>query len=233
MKRILTILTIVASVAAVLATSATSAGASERADRTYRITITNDTVAQPFTPPNFASHGRTRLFGFGRQATPGIQAVAENGMPGVLAAEWDDLGLDNTVALPQAGSPPPIFPGESRTFEFTTNDRRFSLVTMIICTNDGFGGVNSRRLPARMGETTNDRIRAFDAGTEINTQRDADFVDVPFCGEPGVGTFETNPDLAENGRIRGHRGIRRGVGDIPQRYDFDRFVGEVEITRIG
>ena len=112
-------------------------------------------------------------------------------MPGVLAAEWSDLGLNNTVALPADGTPPPIFGGDSRTFEFTTSDTRFSLVTMLICTNDGFGGVNSRNLPNRVGQTTRDFIRAYDAGTEINTQLDADFVDVPFCGEPGVGTFET------------------------------------------
>lgn len=80
--------------------------------------------------------------------------------------------------------------------------------------------------------TVTQNIRAFDAGTEINTQLDADFVDVPFCGQPGVGTFETNPDLAENGVIRPHRGIRRNVGDIPQMYDFSRTVGEVSITRI-
>lgn len=228
LKRLMLIATVLATVAALFAVNSTTAGASQRSDRTYRVTITNDTEAQYFTPANLATHGRERLFGWGREASPGIQAVAENGQVPVLQQEWADRGLDSFVI-----GNAPIPPGESATFEITTNDRRYSVVTMIICTNDGFGGVNSRRLPARMGETVTDVIRSADAGTEINTQLDADFVPAPFCGDPSVGTGMSNPDLAENGVIRGHRGIIRGVGDIPQMYDFGRFVGEVEIERIG
>lgn len=227
MKRLATIVAILATFAAVLATSATGAGASERADRTYRVTITNTTDGQYFTPANFVTHGRDRLFGYGQEASRGIQAVAENGEVPILAAEWTDAGLTNGVI-----GDAPIQHGQSATFEITTNDRRFSLVTMLICTNDGFGGVNSRRLPARMGETTTDVIRSYDAGTEINTEQNADIVPAPFCEGNGAGTGVTNPDLAEDGRIRGHRGIQ-GVGTLGDNFDFGRFVGEVTIERIG
>lgn len=226
-KRLTAIAVALFTLATVLATTSASAGASERADRTYRVTITNDTRAQYFTPGNLAAHGRERLFGYGREASPGIQAVAENGGVPVLQQEWADRGLDSFVI----GSAP-IAPGESATFEISTNERRFSVVTMLICTNDGFGGVNNRRLPARVGQTTRDVIRSYDAGTEINTELDADFVPAPFCGDPEVGSGESNPALAENGVIRRHRGIK-GVGDVPQKYDFGRFVGDVVIERIG
>ena len=178
------------------------------------------------------THGNSdRVFQTGREASFGVQAVAENGMPGELAGEWNDLGLANTVALPAEG-PGPIFGGDSRTFEFSSDDSRFSLVTMLICTNDGFGGVDTRRLPNRVGQTTNHTIRAYDAGTEINTQMDADLVPVPFCGDPEIGDGATNPALAEDGVVRPHRGIRRNVGDIPQMYDFSRIVGRVTVERI-
>lgn len=235
MKRFGFVVVIFATLAATFALASGDADASRRSDRTYRVTFTNDTEAQWMTPPNLASHGRDRLFGYGRVASPGIVAVAENGQPPVLQAEWAALGLDSFVgsgAAVNADGEGPIPPGGSRTFEITTNDRRFSVVSMIICTNDGFAGINSRRLPARMGETTNDVLRSYDAGSEINTENDADFVPAPFCGDPAVGNGQSDPALAENGRIRGHRGIQ-GVGDAPDMYDFGRFVGNVEITRIG
>jgi len=225
MKRAGAIALALASILVVL-TTASEAGAS-RGERTYRVTVTNTTDGQYFTPVNFASHGRERLFGYGREASPGIQAVAENGGVPVLAQEWTDAGLDNGVI-----GDAPIQHGQSATFEFTTSDRRFSLVTMLICTNDGFGGVNSRRLPARMGEVTTDVIRSYDAGTEINTELHDDIVPAPFCGGDGAGTGESNPELAEDGRIRGHRGIQ-GVGDLGDNFDFGRFVGKVTIERIG
>ncbi len=227
MKRIGIVALAVASLLAVLVGTGTEAHASERADRTYRVTVTNTTDGQYFTPANFAAHGRDRIFGYGRTASEGIQAVAENGAVPVLDAEFAAAGYDNAVI-----GDAPIQHGQSATFEVTTNERRFSLVTMLICTNDGFGGVNSRRLPARMGEVTNDVIRSYDAGTEINTERNADIVPAPFCAGDGEGTGETNPDLAENGRIRGHRGIQ-GNGDLGDNFDFGRFVGNVTIERIG
>lgn len=232
LKRVLTIAAILSTVAALFATNTASLGANEGDDRTYRVTITNDTDAQWFTPPNVAAHGNTRVFQTGRQATPGVQAVAENGQVPVLQAEWADAGLDSFVGNNEEEQGP-IPPGASRTFEITTDQDRYSVVTMIICTNDGFGGVNSQRLPVRIGQTFTDNLRAYDAGTELNTQLDADFVPAPFCGDPAAGTCLTNPDLAQDGVIRAHRGILPGVGDIPQMYDFDRFVGQITIERIG
>lgn len=151
-KRLGIIALALASLTVLLTTTST---ADARAERTYRITFENTTDGQYFTPINFVAHGRDRIFGYGREATPGIQAVAENGLPPVLAAEWTDAGLDNTVI---GGGP--IIHGASVSGEFTTSERRYSVVSMIICTNDGFGGVNSRRLPARMGETVSDVVRS-------------------------------------------------------------------------
>lgn len=229
--------TAVATVA--LATTGTAAARPPADEGVFRVTVTNTTDGQYLTPPNWAAHGRSAsVFSINRTASDGVRAVAENGGVPVLAAELD-AALDQTgagvsgVALPSGDAPPPIFPGESRTFEFSTSEDRFSLVSMIICTNDGFGGVDSRRLPNRVGQSVQHRIHGYDAGTEINTELDADLVPAPFCADPSVGTGESNPSLSEDGVVRRHRGIT-GVGDLsPEVYDWNGPVGTVMIERIG
>ncbi|MEM9035507.1 MAG: spondin domain-containing protein [Actinomycetota bacterium] len=228
MKRLGIVAIAVASLAALLSATgaAASTGHSGRPDATYRVTVTNTTDGQYLTPPNFAAHEPgVRIFRRGQQASPGVQAVAENGGVPVLAQELTDAGIDNGVV----GSAP-IPPGESATFEITTNERRFSVVSMIICTNDGFGGVNSVALPGDDGDVRTVGLRSYDAGTEINTEARGDIVPAPFCGE-GEGSGETDPALAENGTISRHRGIQ-GVGDFGPEFDFGRFVGEVTIERL-
>jgi len=105
------------------------------------------------------------------------------------------------------------------------------LVEFTITTNDGFGGIDSRGLPRSEGRTRNYPLRAFDAGTEINTELRADLVGAPFCGE-GAGSGESNPDLAENGVIKRHRTLR-GVGDLDAGLDWSGPVAKVTITNNG
>ena len=199
---------------------------------TYTVTFTNLTEGQYFTPPNWAAHsGDVEVFERNEEASPGVQAVAENGGTDVLAAELaaavDDTG--NGVSGFADGGP--ISPGSEVAWSFTTEERHFSLVSMIICTNDGFGGIDTMNLPANDGQSRTYRVNAYDAGTELNTERWEDLVPAPFCGGGGLGTGESNPDLAQNSKIRGHRGIR-GVGDLGPSFDFPRGgVAEVTITR--
>ena len=82
---------------------------------------------------------------------------------------------------------------------------------MLICTNDGFTGIDSLTLEASgsKGETG-----AYDAGTEINTEDFADIV--PPCqgltpvSSDDAGTGMTNPDLAEGGVVVSHPGVQGG-----------------------
>jgi len=115
-------------------------------------------------------------------------------------------------------------------FQVSSRESRFSLASMLICTNDGFAGLDSRKLPTHPGQTRTYMVRALDAGTEINTELLADLVPAPFCGGDGVGTGESNPELAENGVIRRHRTIS-GVGDLDSSFDWRGNVVKVTITR--
>lgn len=214
--------------------SAVPAAAETEDNRTYTVTIENRTGGQWLTPPNFALHDPgVRVFARNRPASPGVLAVAENGDVPVLAAELqsliDDAGLGYSGVGPGFNGGP-IPPGESVTFEVTGDERRFSLVSMLICTNDGFAGLNSFQVPNMVGQTRSVRVMAWDAGTEINTERHEDLVPAPFCGGQGAGTGMSNPALAENGTISRHLTIR-GIGDLNPVYDWRGRVAEVTVTR--
>ena len=204
-------------------------------DRTYLITIENLTEGQPFTPPVVAAHKRsTHIWERGEAASPGIQAVAENGGVPILAEEVaGNPKVGNSIVAVGA----PILGGESATFEFTAprNSRRLSIASMLICTNDGFTGVDSLKLPRRGGVPTEVYLNAYDAGTEINTEAFDDLV--PPCGgltglhDGSLGTGASNPALAEGGVIEVHDTIQ-GIADLPASADWDGPVAKLTITRI-
>jgi len=231
------LLIVIGMIAVLLPTAALSSPAGAEAPAsTYTIEFVNNTSGQYFTPPNVALHrDSVDVFDLRAPASPGVQAVAENGAVPVLAEELagavDAAGLGVSGVI--GGANGPISPGTTVTGEFTTNERKFSLVSMIICTNDGFAGSDSKNLPAA-GEEVIYTLRGYDAGTEINTENRGDLVPAPFCGDDGRGTGETNPSLAENGVIRVHRTLQ-GTGDLPASFDWDNNedVAYVEITRVG
>ena len=209
--------------------AALPAGASDAA--TYTVTITNSTAGQYLTPPNFAAHTRdVRVFQNGRGASAAVAGVAENGdvptLAAALTAAVDDAGL----GVSGVGAAGPIAPGGSATFTFTTDADQFSLVSMLVCTNDGFAGLDSIKLPKQDGQSHTRQVQGYDAGTEINTELKVDTVPAPFCNSAGIGTGASNPALAETGVIRRHRGID-GVGDVESSFDWNGPVASITITR--
>lgn len=218
----------------------TPAGADERpghsgghqsSPATYRVTVENLTSGQWFTPPNFALHDQNvDVFSPGRKASPGVLAVAENGDVPTLASELRGAVDDRGKGVSGVGAANPISPGSTVSFDVTGTEERLSIVTMIICTNDGFTGLDGRNVPSKIGKTRTYSLRGYDAGTEVNTELRADIVPAPFCGTGG-GSGVSNPALAEGGRIRHHQGIT-GVGDLPASFDWDDPVAQVTVTRI-
>ncbi len=105
-------------------------------------------------------------------------------------------------------------PGESATITVAAPaGSLLSVVFMLICTNDGFSGVDSMTLPASGPESVD--ANAYDAGTENNTEDFADIVppcqDLIGVSSGDAGTGETNPALAEGGVIAAHAGIQGGT----------------------
>ena len=219
--------TLVALIGAAALTMAAIAPASADSPASYTVTITNLTDGQPFTPPLVASHRpAVDLYEVGDPASEAIKEIAENGNLGPAVAFATESKAskhiaDAVVALPAEGVPPPILPGESRSFTLTSSNGRnlVSWASMLICTNDGFVGIDSVRLPKKVGDTISLTANAYDAGTEINTEDLADIVP-PCQGLTGVaddmgapGTGMSDPALAEGGVVSSHPGIA-GVADL-------------------
>jgi hypothetical protein len=217
--------------------------APSRTTAAYQITITNLTSGQAFSPPVLATHRRsTSLFHVGRRASKGIQEIAENGNNAALLAALAENRrvfkvVEGPAPLVPAANPgnTPFTNSATYTIEADSRHRFLSFATMLICTNDGFTGVDSVRLPPWVGESITLYSQGYDAGTEINTERFADIV--PPCqgligvtGEPGTGV--SNPALAENGRIRHHPGIKGVAGLQPQIHGWADPVAKIEIKRI-
>jgi Spondin_N len=247
-----------AATAAAAALAAAPAVASSRADRdqdddgkraeTFEVTFTDLTSGQPLTPAVAATHrGKDELFRVGRAASFGLKEIAENGnnapMLNRLAADRDVSDVVEAPGGPlvPAGSPGDAMFGQSTTFSIDADRgaRFLSLASMLICTNDGFTGVNSLRLPRRVGDSVTVETLGYDAGTEANTEDFADMV--PPCqaligvssGEPGTGM--SDPALATTSVIRHHTGItgRRDLVPDVHGWDVNAPVARITVTATG
>lgn len=196
-----------------------SANASEKASdmRTYQVTVANLTGGQPLTPPLAVTHRRAiDLFEVGEPASYGVKEIAENGNLPPLVSVLEDSKHVSDLVIAVAGDPPPVLPSSSVTFSIAAENgaQFFSFVSMLICTNDGFTGLDSKKLPERVGDQLVYETGAYDAGTEINTEDFADIVPPcpPLTGvmSTDMGSGMSNPALAENGVIGHHAGVSGG-----------------------
>ena len=248
-KRPVAILLGAASVAIlILVMAAPAFGHSKDVTRSYDVTITDLTGGQPLTPPVVATHrGKHPVFEVGQPASVGVREIAENGNNAPLLAQLSADPFDQISDFTEAGSGPLVPAGKpgsamfddhvSFTIDAGRSAKRLSFVAMLICTNDGFTGADSLRLPHAVGDTTSAETNGYDAHTEINTEDYADIV--PPCqsligdhaGESDPGTAVSNPALAEGGVIGHHMGIQ-GVDDLsPAIHGWTDPVARIEVER--
>ena len=106
---------------------------------------------------------------------------------------------------------------------------------MLICTNDGFTGLDTVRLPRKKRTVYS---RGYDARTEMNTEFFGDMV--PPCqgligvmsDPPVTGTGMSDPLLAEDGIIIPHVGIIGGVDLLPEVHGWSNPVAKIVIERL-
>ena len=198
-------------VAAVALVAVAASPAAGQQTVTYNVTIENLTSGQPFTPPVVAAHtSGMDVFNVGQAASAEVQAIAENGNNDPLVA----LLGGSAAVLDSASGTAPVKPGESATITVEApSGSLLSVVFMLICTNDGFSGVDSMTLAASGSESVD--ANAYDAGTETNTEDFADIVppcqDLIGVSSADAGTGETDAALAEGGVITAHQGIQGGT----------------------
>jgi hypothetical protein len=214
-------------------------------EREYEVTITDETSGQPLTPPVVAAHhGKHAVFDVGQPASVGVREIAENGNSAPLLGFLDADPLDQFSGFAESSTGPLVPPGvpgdamfdqsATLTVEAGRRANRLSFVSMLICTNDGFTGVDGLDLPGNVGKSTTEQTNSYDAFTERNTEKYADIV--PPCqgligdfGDPG--TAVSNPALATGGVITHHAGIQGGADLKPLLHGWEGPVATIEVER--
>jgi hypothetical protein len=190
---------------------------------TYRVTIENLSAQQPLSPPVAATHRKAiRMFSVGAPASVELEAIAEDGNQVPLANLFS--GSDKVTQAVDIGAP--LTPRgrvvdsftDTVTFEIEAHPGdRFSLATMLICTNDGFVGLDAVQLPKQGAREF--FLDAYDAGTEDNTEWSEDLAEpcsllgpVALAGDPD-GNEDAAVDTQPHQVIRYHANIA-GIGEL-------------------
>jgi len=154
-----------------------SAG-SGHGEKSYKVTVTNITKGISFTPFLAATHNRhVNLFSLGEPVSDEVSRVAEGGdISGLQAVLDDSNSVHATVST--AGL---LMPGQSVELMIDSSHRnkRFSLISMLLPTNDTVAAVQNVKLP-KHGKVTY-LANAYDAGTETNDEFCAN-IPGPYCG---------------------------------------------------
>jgi hypothetical protein len=212
-----------------------ASNANDAATHTYEITVTNLTTGQPMSPGVFVTHTKQQsLFSAGAAASDGIRLIAENGDPSTAVGAV--TGQPGIVDVQSVGAPIHRIGGpgpNTLTFEITAraNANRFSFAVMLICTNDGFTGLDGVKLPGGFQPATY-YAAAYDAGTELNDEASGSIVPPcfgigPVSGPAGGGARTPTSDV-----IAAHPGIQ-GVGDLdPAQHGWSEPVAKVTIQRV-
>jgi hypothetical protein len=180
-------------------TAAPQRAAAQAGTKTYQVTVTNITNSmQGLSPLVIATHpASAHAWQMGQPASPGLELLAEEGMPGALAGEVRAAATDVVTTGTH------LLPGDSITVTITARDGDvLSAASMLIQTNDGFTGLDS--VPLVDGSTD---TMAYDAGTEDNTEAKADVPGPPFGGK------NAGPATNPRGTVAAHEGIK-GTGDV-------------------
>jgi hypothetical protein len=212
--------------------------------RQYRVTVTNLTSYQPFTPAAVAAHrGSVEVFSVGDEANEPTKEIAENGNLGPLVDLVEATDAIRGAAVGDGPLVPKADPGDTGRpyfqelhLEADPSARFLTFISMLIATNDGFVGLDTVPLPQTVNGSVTYYAQGYDAGTEVNTENFEDLVPPAqtLTGEEreGIsGRGTSHPDLAEGGVITPHPGIT-GVGDVPEKFDWDEPAASVVVERI-
>jgi len=199
-----------------------SSVASADKSRTYMVTITNLTNSINFTPILVASHNKkVSIFETGTAASPELTAIAEGGNTVPLATALNNNDYVNEVHT-TAGL---LGPGMSVSVEIKTqgDEKRISVASMMLPTNDGFIGLSNIKAPKKGSKTY--YSPGYDAGTELNDEL-CSSIPGPTCRGAGP-----SPEEGGEGYIHINRGIH-GIADLDASvYDWRNPVAKITITR--
>ena len=125
----------------------------------------------------------------------------------------------------------PVFPS-SLTLEIdaAAEANYLSMSMMLICTNDGFAGLDGVRLPGGFNQAVF-YAHGYDAGTEVNDELAGSIVPPCFAIGPVQGPVGGAGHTAENGVVHRHPGIQ-GIADLTSAHQWNEPVARVMVQRI-
>ena len=157
----------------------------------------------PFAPGVFAISNQVYpLFEDGKlDMGAGLEALAEDGSPGVLDASLDGTAYiwsHGVFSIPNGmSSGAPLFPGEYYEFSFEAQEGDYlSLASMLVQSNDLFVAFDDMGVAlfnngvAKTGDVTS-MLKLWDAGTEVNEYPGAGNNQAPHQAGPNAGTSES------------------------------------------
>ncbi|MEO7158246.1 MAG: spondin domain-containing protein [Vicinamibacterales bacterium] len=203
---------------ALAASTSGAAEANAAAEHTYQVTIENLTTGQVFSPGVIATHTKdASVWEVGATASAGIRSIAEDGMEATAVSELSQApgvyaAISTLAPINRIGGPAGLPRSRTFTIGAAANANRLSVAVMLICTNDGFTGVSSVKLPGGFAPESH-LVGAWDAGTEQNNERFNQIVDPCQMAGPVVSPPDGNGRVATNGVITTHANIT-GVGDL-------------------
>ncbi|MEW8027203.1 MAG: spondin domain-containing protein [Candidatus Thiodiazotropha sp.] len=196
----------------------------------YELKVTNLTAAQPLSPLAVVVHDSSYgMWSVGSSASNGLEQLSEGGDNTELLSE----AADNSVVTMSGGGV--IAPGQSESLIIEadeTSDLALSFATMLVNTNDAFTGLNAIDVSGMAaGSSRQLLIRAYDAGTEANSEQ-ASTVPGPAAGGEGY-----NPTRDDRDSVGGHPGVVThddGLSGsaLNESHRFDNPVAQVTITRM-
>ncbi|CAM9611996.1 unnamed protein product [Ectocarpus sp. 8 AP-2014] len=191
------------------------------------VRVRNLTYLQPFSPVFVVAHTNdVSIFREGFPASDAVKIMAEDGDNSALVELLASEDVEPYICGGVMGEAP-LFPGDTWRGVMTVDesicpDAQYSVVSMLINTNDAFVGIDSNRLVG----TEKVFPPAFDAGTESNNEL-CTHIPGPACAADS-GNLEDGPG---EGYIHVSRGFH-GVGGelIEANYDWRNPVAEVVVA---
>lgn len=175
---------------------------SEPSTLIYEVSVTNLTVGQPMSPVAIFIHDSAQdpVFSVGSEASAALEILAEGGDNSALLEEYDSIA--------SIGGESPIGPGgnDTVTVEVPAENSAglsFTLVTMLVNTNDAFSAVNATDIALMLpGDSRSFRTPSYDSGTEANSEMAGT---IPGPADGGEGFNETRDDV--NDQVTMHSGV--------------------------
>lgn len=173
-------------------------------------------VTVPLSPGAFAVHTDVaRLYDTGEAASAGLEAIAEDGNPGILVGDVAGDGGVHRVEVfdtpDGASAPGPIGPGGRYSFTFDASPGdRLSLATMYIQSNDLFYGFAPAGLALFSADGTpisgdvTHQVALYDAGTEVDEEPGIGLNQAIRQAGPDTGADENGPVVRVDGSNDGY-----------------------------